>query len=394
MSTKTSTANRASKKPAKAADRTKNSSAKVKSGKPTSAKTSPKRTAGSAKTKSSVPAKAAAKKASKSTAKPRARRTREKTEAKPSVSVVIVTRDATTQLRECLQTLACDGYAKTLSEKHSTREVFVVEAGSGEHTTPMMAAEFPAVVLIHRPDNAGTARSTNLATDAAVGRYILLLDPETRVSKGTVAKLVEYMENHLHVGAVSPEVVDENGQCCAGPETFPSLREEFAREWRPLAQRVGIEPNQVAVPKQASSVDWVARHCMLVRRNALKQVGPFDDGYSMYFAEADWCRRARRVGWGIHYHPGLSVRNQRSSSFVRESLRGWPKYQFEASRRHYFRKHHGASVAVLVDALHGLRTAATATKAALERARTRGGDLGNKWKRQIEKSRRNLSGQV
>ena len=50
-------------------------------------------------------------------------------------------------------------------------------------------------------------------------------------------------------------------------------------------------------------VDVVSGMFMLVRREALDEVGPMDDGYFMYAEEADWCWRFWKRGWTVRVHP-------------------------------------------------------------------------------------------
>ena len=54
---------------------------------------------------------------------------------------------------------------------------------------------------------------------------------------------------------------------------------------------------------RAERVDWVVGACMLLRMEAVHDVGPFDDGYFMYSEELDWCMRAHRKGWEVWFEP-------------------------------------------------------------------------------------------
>src|SRR5207248_7005142 len=52
-------------------------------------------------------------------------------------------------------------------------------------------------------------------------------------------------------------------------------------------------------------VSWVSGSCMLLRREALEQVGLFDQGYFMYAEDADLCTRMREAGWVVLCTPEL-----------------------------------------------------------------------------------------
>jgi N-acetylglucosaminyl-diphospho-decaprenol L-rhamnosyltransferase len=67
----------------------------------------------------------------------------------------------------------------------------------------------------------------------------------------------------------------------------------------------GLGRRYLLLSKQdrAERVDWVVGACMLLRMEAVHDVGPFDDGYFMYSEELDWCMRAHRKGWEVWFEP-------------------------------------------------------------------------------------------
>ncbi len=388
MSVTTTTKNKATgRSAAKTSARKRSATA----GKPAAAKRS-KAAAGVPVAKKTTAPPAQAKTKGRSKARPAVPRKARSRAAKPNVTVILVSRSDTASLRLCLDALKADSYTRRPSCTGNKREVFVIDTGGGEYTPEVVKEDYPGVSLFRRPDNLGGARSTNMAMSAAGGQYLLLLDPNVTVSKTTVADMADYLEGHRDVGAVSAAVYDSEGHPGCRPQAFPTVRNELVREWGRLAAGVGVHVQPATIPAQPASVDWIARRCMMIRRDALRQVGPLDDGYSTYFTEADWCRRARAIGWSVHFHPGIKVvalptRGAQARAQT-EALRGWPKYQFDSSRRHYFRKHHGPSAAAVVDILHCLRQAADATKAALQKTRTRGGEIAKALKDKLEQPQR------
>lgn len=375
MSVKTNTKNKTTRRPATKARKPKAGARKSAAG----AKPKTKTTA-AATTKKIKPAAAAKPKHKHDTAKARSK--------KPIVSVILVTRNDTAALRDSLDALKADGYTRRPACSSARREVFVVDTGGGEYAPDVVKDDYPGVNVFRHPDNIGGARSINMAIATANGEYVLLLDPKIVVSKKTVADMVTYLQDNLHVGAVSAAVDDTTGRAVRRPEVFPSVRNEFVRECGRLALGVGVRSHTPPAPRGPAAVDWVARGCTMIRRDTLRQVGPLDDGYSTYFTEADWCRRARAIGWSVHFHPGIKVTCSPSLGEDPLTPRGWPEYQFDSSRRHYFRKHHGSSAAVFIDMLHGLRQAAEATRVVLQKTRTRRNTIGKALRRKLEQPTR------
>ena len=98
----------------------------------------------------------------------------------------------------------------------------------------------------------------------------------------------------------------------------------------------------------------------MIRAEALDTVGTLDERFFLYFEETDWCRRAWELGWEIHCAPHLHCMHVGGASARagKNKVRsGRVATHFRASRRRYFRKHHGLAVSIAVEALHAVRSA-------------------------------------
>jgi GT2 family glycosyltransferase len=92
--------------------------------------------------------------------------------------------------------------------------------------------------------------------------------------------------------------------------------------WLPVARRNVVTDAAGAGSLASVAVDWVSGACMLARRDALEAVGGFDEGYFMYWEDADLCRRLRARGFEVRYAPaavavhlvGESSRTARAAS--------------------------------------------------------------------------------
>jgi GT2 family glycosyltransferase len=73
--------------------------------------------------------------------------------------------------------------------------------------------------------------------------------------------------------------------------------------WLPVARRNVVMDVAASGSLRSVAVDWVSGACMLGRRDALEAVGGFDEGYFMYWEDADLCRRLRARGFEVRYVP-------------------------------------------------------------------------------------------
>jgi GT2 family glycosyltransferase len=108
------------------------------------------------------------------------------------------------------------------------------------------------------------------------------------------------------------------------------------------------------IPEHPEDTDWVSFAAVMIRRETIERVGPLDEGFFMYFEDADYCRRARRAGWRVRFCPDARVVHLRGGSSRVKSLsaarRRLPAY-YSASRARYYAKYYARSGLWLGNAL-------------------------------------------
>lgn len=214
---------------------------------------------------------------------------------KPRLSVVIVNWNTRQLLRDCLEALQADPAS-------SQWEVLVVDNASADGSAAMVQTCFPQVQLLVSPENLGFSRANNLALEKARGEYLLLLNSDTRVERGALGALVDFVEGHPRIGAAGPMLLNADGSLQLSCGIVPSLRAEIAHKLLlhrlfPFFKLAGWDHGS------ARSVGWVSGACLLIRRQALEEVGPLDPAIYMCCEDLEWCLRLSKGGWQIFYYP-------------------------------------------------------------------------------------------
>jgi hypothetical protein len=289
----------------------------------------------------------------------------------PDLSVVIVSWNVRDLLRECLQSVLSfqsSGGGNQESGIRSqesgtlipdpcplTTEIIVVDNASADGSAAMVAAEFPAVRLIISPTNRGFTGGNNLGLDAARGRYVFFLNPDTVASRDALVALVDTLETHADVGVVGPQLRYGDGRLQSSRRRFPTLLtalfESTPLEWHWPANRWArwyrLEDQESGVRSQNESmgeeVDWLVGAALMTRRAVLAQVGGFDEGYFMYSEELDWCRRVKAAGWRVVYLPAAQITHYEGKSS--EQVVAARHIRFQTSKIRYFCKFHGPRAA-------------------------------------------------
>lgn len=223
------------------------------------------------------------------------------------LSIVIVNWNAVDYLRNCIRSIVAE-------TRRCTCEIIVVDNNSTDGSQEMLRSEFHDVVTIFNNDNRGFAGANNQGLRVARGRYVLLLNPDTLVIDGALDTCVAYADSlrHDRVGILGCQVWmnDETIQrtCFAFPSPLNTLLNMLGLTRRcPKSRFLSRAEMGWWGRDDERDVDVVSGMFMLVRREALEQVGPLDDDYFMYAEEADWCYRFWQSGWRCLFTPRARI---------------------------------------------------------------------------------------
>jgi N-acetylglucosaminyl-diphospho-decaprenol L-rhamnosyltransferase len=220
----------------------------------------------------------------------------------PRVGVVIVTFNSGRFLAKCLSSLpvALDGTELTA--------IVIADNASTDDTEQVARTVRPDVQLLPMGRNAGYAAAINAACVALPdGDFILVLNPDTVLRPGLVARLAEALEGPGR-GIAVPRHVTTDGQGWFSLRREPTLLRAVGEAMLggERAGRYALLGELVADPEcytHDGSVDWANGAVMLISGDCARAVGPWDESYLLYSEETDFMLRARDAGfatWFVH----------------------------------------------------------------------------------------------
>ncbi|MHB1415741.1 MAG: glycosyltransferase family 2 protein [Chloroflexota bacterium] len=282
------------------------------------------------------------------------------------LSVIVVSYNTRELLRRCLRSALAAAETDNVSV-----ELVVIDNGSADGSAAAVREEFPSATLLAFDQNLGFAAASNVGLARANGRYPLLLNPDTEVRPGAFAALVGFMDRHPKVAAVGPSLVYGDGSpqhsCFAFPTVAMQFLDLFPLHHRLLSSRLNgryplgrKEPFPVGHPLGA---------CMLIRREALAQIGALDEGFFIYCEEVDWCWRAQKAGWQVYCQPQAVVVHhgaQSTRQFAEKMFVELYRSRYRLMSRHYGRLRLAAARTVI---LAGVAKLALADRWAAARGR-------------------------
>jgi N-acetylglucosaminyl-diphospho-decaprenol L-rhamnosyltransferase len=254
----------------------------------------------------------------------------------PGLDVSIVSYRSEALLRDCLASLREHPPSRPML-------VHVVDNASGDGTAEMAAREFPEFQLTASDQNLGFSAANNLAIRAGSAPYVLVLNPDTRVTAGSLDRLCELMDSRSEIGMAGPRLeLDDGSFDHAARRSFPTPLSALGHFTGVGRRRESGRLAAYRAPEvESGPVDAVNGAFMLIRRAALDDVGPFDEGYWMYMEDLDLCYRLAQAGWVTWYEPSATVIHVKAGTTGQyRSVRLIRAFHYGMYR--FYRKHYAA----------------------------------------------------
>ena len=249
----------------------------------------------------------------------------------PDLTISVISADNLSLLLPCLESL--------FDSTHEIRlEVYLVDNASSDGTSDVVRQRFPQIKIIRNEKRLGFSTNNNMVLEQGVGRYLMILNDDTKLLDGALDKLVQFAEAHPRAGAVGSALLNADG----------SSQPAFARFPHPLVEAFRPSLKWFRWPwkadEQPFEVDSVCGAAMLVRREVVEQVGGLDTNFDpIYSEEIDWCYRIKKAGWRIYTLPQSQIIHYGSQTMDRVVPE---KYRLLLSHKLLFFTKHGSRAAV------------------------------------------------
>jgi GT2 family glycosyltransferase len=256
---------------------------------------------------------------------------------KPILSIVIVSWNAQDYLLRCLKLIMAE-------TSDFEVEIIVVDNASTDGTPELIREFFPQVKLICNGKNLGFAKANNIAIKESTGEYICLVNSDILVGKDCFKKLLEFMEENPRMGMIGPRTVNPDGTLQRSCFSFPSAWNNFCRALAldslfPKSPLFGRRLMTFWPHDTVRGVDALNGCFLMVRREALNEVGLLDETFFIYGEDIDWCKRFREAGWDVVFFPGAEAIHYGGASSSNAPIRFY--IEMHRADMQYWEKHHG-----------------------------------------------------
>jgi GT2 family glycosyltransferase len=227
-----------------------------------------------------------------------------------TISAIIVNYNAGPVLNEAVSLLL---------NSASVSKLIIVDNGSMDYSMEKikhLADSQSRLICIRNSKNLGFAKACNIGI-AADGEcdYLLFLNPDCLVYKNALEKMLSCLESSPGAGMAGPLLLNPDGTEQAGG------RRSIPTPWRSFVRAFGLSKfakrypgifsdfllHKQPLPESPIEIEAISGSCMLVRREALMDVGFLDAGYFLHCEDLDLCMRFRRKDWKIMFVPDAHV---------------------------------------------------------------------------------------
>lgn len=227
-------------------------------------------------------------------------------------------------------------------------DIYVVDNASKDGSLLNLEEDFKdqmdagLIKFMSNPENMGFSYANNQAIEESESKYVLLLNSDTKVQGDALEKCLAYMAGDKEIGALGCKVLLPDGSLDkACRRSFPTPTVSFYRmiglsKLFPGSKRFGQYNLTYLDENGTYEVDSLSGAFMLVRKEAIDQIGLLDEDFFMYGEDIDWCYRLKQAGWKVVYHGDAQITHYKGGSG-----RG-PKamYEFYNAMQIFYDKHY------------------------------------------------------
>ncbi len=186
-------------------------------------------------------------------------------------------------------------------------QMHVVDNGSKDGSVKAVHERFPEVLVIENSENRGFAAAVNQAINEDTAKYSVLLNTDTILQKNAIHILHSFLEQHKDIGLAGAQLQKPDGTPQHSFDNYPTLATELLNKSLLRFLFPSKYPSKKQIITRPLEVESVIGACLIIRNDAIKQVGKLDEDYFFFVEETDWCYRMQKAGWKIYHVPDARV---------------------------------------------------------------------------------------
>jgi len=232
------------------------------------------------------------------------------------ISIIIVTYNSEIEISDCISSIIN-------TSKKIDFNILIADNNSNDNT--VLNIEYfdsSKITLIKNDLNFGYTKANNQCLKIAKGNYILFLNPDTILQKGSLKTLIEALDNDDELGAGAPQLKYPNGTIQKSCRRFPRRRDVFYEVFglsKIFKNSKEFNHWKMGDFNHTTSeyIEQPAGAAILVKRKVIDEIGLLDEQFPMFFSDVDFCKRIINNGHSIKFTTDTFITHKGGSSIFR-----------------------------------------------------------------------------
>lgn len=226
------------------------------------------------------------------------------------VSIIIVNYNTSRLILNCIKSIL-------QNTQGVSYEIIIVDNNSTDDSDIDSLKNLYGIKYIQSSENIGFGRANNLGAEHAVGKYLLLLNPDTLFLNNALYEMVSFMEANTKSGICGANIVDDEGYAHHSYRMINSLYlcelDYFlGRLISKLIWGVNSEYNHTCYVRKVS---FITGADIFIRRSIFQTLNGFDKDFFMYDEDRDLCQRVIEHGYSLYNLPSAIIMHLEGKSF-------------------------------------------------------------------------------
>lgn len=269
------------------------------------------------------------------------------------LTISIVNYNAGDYLIKCLESLK-------MVKGELDFDVYVVDNGSTDMSFYEAKNKFPSFNYIDNKANFGFGKAHNIVLKKAKTSYVLTLNPDCEVPRGTLKYMFEFMEKNHDVGISTSRVEKADGSLdIASHRGFPTPKASFQYFFLKDDKAYHLTDRDM---NTVHEIDSAVGAFMFMRRDIIEKVGYFDEDYFLYGEDIDLCFKVKKAGFKVMYVPEVKIlhikgvssgikKHSQKESGANESTKNLATDYFYSTMKIFYKKHYSKNYPKLFNSL-------------------------------------------
>lgn len=255
------------------------------------------------------------------------------------LSVIIVTWNSEEEIEDCLNSII----ASINNFEGTSAEVIIMDNSSADKTLEKIRnINLENLKVYENKKNLGFTKAVNQGIKHSRGKNIFLLNPDTVLKPGVIAKLSDFLHTGSSYGACCPLMLNENGSVQHSIRDFPNYWTMFCEFYMlayifPETKLFGRWRMKYFGYSHDEDVNQPMAAALMIKKSVLENVGFMDEKFEMFFNDVDLCKRIIDSNFKIRFLKDAEVIHKKGVSIYKDRINMIKVWNKDCVK--YFEKH-------------------------------------------------------